>query len=128
VTLLDCLHDAVTQLVADTGAADLVGRGVGDVRDRAFVAQEDPLELERRRRHGRLRRRRRHRRLRRSEHDAQPIAERHPGLRSPEVAALTGLGRERVQALLRQAVAAGVVVKSAATRGTRYWPAGSHGR
>jgi tetratricopeptide (TPR) repeat protein len=54
--------------------------------------------------------------------------ERHPGLRSPEVAALTGLGRERVQALLRQAVAAGVVVKSGATRGTRYWPAGSHAR
>jgi DNA helicase-2/ATP-dependent DNA helicase PcrA len=50
---------------------------------------------------------------------------RHPGVRAPEVVALTGLPQQRVQGLLRAAVAAGTLVKSGATRGTRYWPAGT---
>jgi hypothetical protein len=46
-------------------------------------------------------------------------------MRSPEVVALTGLPQQRVQGLLREAVAAGTLAKSGATRGTRYWPAGT---
>ena len=50
------------------------------------------------------------------------IAER-PGARSLELERRTGLRPLRLGVLLRQAVAAGLAVKSGATRGTRYWPA-----
>lgn len=49
------------------------------------------------------------------------IAER-PGARSLELERRTGLRPPRLGVLLRQAVAAGLAVKSGATRGTRYWP------
>jgi hypothetical protein len=51
------------------------------------------------------------------------VVKKHPGLPSREVAALTGLDLQRTQTLLRQAIAGGRVVKTGATRGTRYWPA-----
>lgn len=47
---------------------------------------------------------------------------RNPGLGVTAVIAMTGLPRERVQPLLRHAVKLGRLVKTGATRGTRYWP------
>ncbi len=47
---------------------------------------------------------------------------RHPGARSEDLARLSGIQGPRLAALLRAAVAAGHVVRSGATRGTRYWP------
>ena len=47
---------------------------------------------------------------------------RHPGARSEDLARLSGIKGPRLAAVLRAAVAAGHVVRSGATRGTRYWP------
>jgi len=46
---------------------------------------------------------------------------RHPGLRSEDLARLTGIERAALGGLLRAAIAAGRLKKSGATRGTRYW-------
>jgi hypothetical protein len=50
------------------------------------------------------------------------IARTHPGAGAAGVARFARLPAARVQALLRQAVAAGALVKTGRTRGTRYWP------
>jgi hypothetical protein len=65
-------------------------------------------------------------RVRAAEEPARILAviEQNPGLTSPEIAARSGLDLRRAQVLLRQAIAAGRVVKAGATRGTRYWVAG----